>query len=316
MRVFELDGGGRMPALGLGTWKAAPGVVGDAVREAVKIGYRHIDCAPVYQNEAEVGAALADVLSGGRVTRDELWVTSKLWNDRHRRDDVVPALKKTLADLRLDALDLFLIHWPMAQRPGCGFPEGPADWLGPDAAPIAETWAAMEEAVGLGLTRYIGVSNFSVRKIESLLETASIRPAANQIESHPWLAQQALLDYCHERGIVYTAYSPLGSGDRAEAFKKADEPRPLADPVITRVAERRGLTPAQVLIAWAIQRGTSVIPKSTDPGRIAENFAAASATLTDGDMAEIASLDTHYRFIDGRFWAFEGLPYSVEWLWS
>jgi alcohol dehydrogenase (NADP+) len=316
MRVFELAGGSRMPALGLGTWKAAPGVVGDAVREAVKVGFRHIDCAPVYQNEPEVGAAIAEILDHGRVTRDELWVTSKLWNDRHRREDVIPALRRTLSDLRLDALDLFLIHWPMAQRPGCAFPEKPDDWLSPEEAPIAETWAAMEEAVGLGLTRHIGVSNFSVRKLEELLQTASIRPAANQVESHPWLAQYALLDYCHERGIVYTAYSPLGSGDRPERLKRDDEPRPLADPVIRSVAERRGLTPAQVLIAWAIQRGTSVIPKSEDPGRIAENFAAASATLTDHDMAEIGKLDRHYRFIDGRFWAFEASAYSTDWLWA
>ena len=316
MKMFELDGGGRMPALGLGTWKADPGVVGDAVREAIRLGYRHIDCAPVYQNEAEIGLAFDEVLAGGTVTRDELWVTSKLWNDSHRHEDVVPALKKTLADLRLDYLDLFLIHWPLAHQPGVGFPSKAEEWLGPDEAPLAGTWAAMEEAVNAGLCRYIGVSNFSVRKIESLLGSATIRPAANQVESHPFLAQDELLEYCREQGMVFTAYSPLGSGDRAEAFKKPDEPQPLADPVVTRVAERHGLSTAQVLIAWAIQRGTSVIPKSANPGRLAQNFAAGEVVLGDDDMAQLAALDHGYRFVSGEFWPFEGSAYSLEGLWA
>ena len=316
MRVFELDGGGRMPALGLGTWKADPGVVGDAVREAVRIGFRHIDCAPVYQNEGEIGAAFGDILSGGEVARENLWVTSKLWNHSHRGEDVRPALEATLTDLALDYLDLYLIHWPLAHRPGVGFPEAADDWLSLEEAPIAETWAAMEAAVDAGLCRYIGVSNFSVRKIEDLLKTARIRPAANQVESHPFLAQEELLEYCREQGLVYTAYSPLGSGDRAPAFKKDDEPKPLADPVIAEVAARHGVTTAQVLIAWAIQRGTSVIPKSANAGRLAENFAAAELRLSEEDMAQIAALDRGYRFVNGEFWRFEGTDYSVEGLWA
>jgi alcohol dehydrogenase (NADP+) len=174
----------------------------------------------------------------------------------------------------------------------------------------------MEDVVDAGLCRYIGVSNFSVGKIETLLKTARIRPAANQVESHPFLAQDELLEYCREQGLVFTAYSPLGSGDRAEAFKKPDEPKPLEDPVVTALAARHGVTTAQLLIAWAIQRGTCVIPKSSNPGRLAENFAAASITLGDDAMAQLAALDRGFRFVSGEFWPFAGSPYSLEGLWA
>ena len=316
MKHFDLSDGGRMPALGLGTWKAEPGVVGDAVREAIRIGYRHIDCAPVYQNEAEIGAALRAAFDDGDVAREDLWITSKLWNDRHLAADVPGALERTLNDLGLDYLDLYLIHWPLAQRPGVAFPTNPDDWLGPDEAPVSGTWSAMEDAVRAGHCRHIGVSNFSIRKIRALLETASVRPAANQVESHPWLAQNELLAFCREQGIVYTAYSPLGSGDRAEGFKKDDEPKPLEDDLIVEIAGSRGMTPAQVLIAWALQRDSSVIPKSSNPERLAQNFAATQAELTADDMARLDTLDVGYRFIDGRFWAFDESPYSLAGLWD
>ena len=316
MKHFDLSDGGRMPALGLGTWKAEPGVVGDAVREAIRIGYRHIDCAPVYQNEAEIGAALRAAFDDGDVAREDLWITSKLWNDRHLAADVPGALERTLNDLGLDYLDLYLIHWPLAQRPGVAFPTNPDDWLGPDEAPVSGTWSAMEDAVRAGHCRHIGVSNFSIRKIRALLETASVRPAANQVESHPWLAQNELLAFCREQGIVYTAYSPLGSGDRAEGFKKDDEPKPLEDDLIVEIAGSRGMTPAQVLIAWALQRDSSVIPKSSNPERLAQNFAATQAELTAEDMARLDTLDVGYRFIDGRFWAFDESPYSLAGLWD
>jgi alcohol dehydrogenase (NADP+) len=316
MKHFDLSDGGRMPALGLGTWKAEPGVVGDAVREAIRIGYRHIDCAPVYQNEAEIGAALRAAFDDGDVAREDLWITSKLWNDRHLAADVPGALERTLNDLGLDYLDLYLIHWPLAQRPGVAFPTNPDDWLGPDEAPLSGTWSAMEDAVRAGRCRHIGVSNFSIRKIRALLETATVRPAANQVESHPWLAQNELLAFCREQGIVYTAYSPLGSGDRAEGFKKDDEPKPLEDALIVEIAGSRDMTPAQVLIAWALQRDSSVIPKSSNRERLAQNFAAAQAELTADDMARLDTLDVGYRFIDGRFWAFDESPYSLAGLWD
>lgn len=313
---FDLDGGGRMPALGLGTWKSEPGVVGDAVREAIRIGYRHLDCAPIYGNEAEIGTAIDGAVAAGEVRREDLWITSKLWNFNHLREDVLPGLKKTLADLRLEYLDLFLVHWPVAHRPGVVFPEDPADFLSPEEAPLDQTWAGMEEAAKAGLCRHIGVSNFSVRKIGDLLRSASIRPVVNQVECHPYFPQTDLLAYCRQQDIVLTAYSPLGSGDRPARIKREDEPSLLLDPVILEVARRHSLTAAQVLIAWALRRGTSVIPKSSNPARLAENFAAADVQLDAEAMAAIDGLDRHYRYVDGSFWCPEGSPYSLATLWD
>lgn len=316
MKFFEFDNGGRMPALGLGTWKAAPGEVGAAVREALRIGYRHIDCAPIYLNQAEIGKALSDALEAGDTEREELWITSKLWNSDHARDAVVPALERTLADLRLEYLDLFLIHWPVALRPGIEFPGTPDDFLPPEDAPLAETWAGMEDAVDKGLCRHIGVSNFSSAKLGALLSRASVNPVVNQVECHPFLAQTDLLHFCQDHGVVLTAYSPLGSGDRAAAFKKDDEPLPLQDPRVLSVAEKHDVTAGQVLIAWAIERGTSVIPKSSNPERLRQNFAATDVKLEEEDMALIDGLDRGYRLIDGSFWCPKGSPYTLEWLWD
>jgi len=316
MTYFDLVGGGRMPALGLGTWKSEPGVVGDAVREAIRIGYRHIDCAPIYGNETEIGEALAAAMAAGQVRREDLWITSKLWNFNHLAADVVPGLKKTLSDLRLDYLDLFLVHWPVAHKPGVVFPESPEDFLSLEQAPLSDTWGGMQDAVNAGLCRYIGVSNFSILKIADLLQDATIPPAANQVECHPYFPQRELLTYCRQQGMVLTAYSPLGSSDRPARIKRENEPLLLRDPIILDVAAKRHLSAGQVLIAWALQRGTSVIPKSSDPGRLAENFAAANAHLEDDDMAAIDALDRGYRYVDGSFWCPEGSPYSLESLWD
>ncbi|MEJ2523588.1 MAG: aldo/keto reductase [Gammaproteobacteria bacterium] len=316
MQTLELSGGYRMPALGLGTWKADPGVVGEAVREAVRIGYRHFDCAPVYGNEREVGLALSAAIAAGEVRREELWITSKLWNDCHGRDNVLPALGRTLNDLKLDYLDLFLVHWPLPQRPGVSFPAEPRDFLDPAEAPLADTWAGMEDAVGKGMVRCIGVSNFSRRRLEDLGDQARVSPAVLQVELHPYLAQAELVDYCRSRGIGVTAYSPLGSKDRPERLQHEDEPVLLEDTVIRSVARRHSATPAQVLVAWALARGTSVIPKSSSPVRLKENFAAAGLRLDERDMQDIAALDRGYRYVDGAFWCFEGSPHTLESLWG
>ncbi|MDN5210689.1 aldo/keto reductase [Fulvivirgaceae bacterium BMA12] len=316
MKVFEFQNGDKMPMLGLGTWKAAPGQVYDAVREAIKIGYRHFDCAAIYRNEEEIGQAFEDVFAAGEVTREELWITSKLWNNAHGEENVLSALQKTLADLRLSYLDLYLIHWPVALKPEVLFPESGTDFFSLEEKPIANTWKGMENVVKAGLTRHIGVSNFTINKLKQLLNTCDIRPEMNQIEMHPFLQQPEMIKYCQEQHIFLTAYSPLGSGDRPDILKSSDEVSLLENEVIMRIAEAKGCSPAQVLIQWALERGTAVIPKSANPVRLKQNFESTTVQLGPDDMNEIARLDQHARYIKGIFWTMPESPYTVEELWD
>jgi len=268
MDTLTFDDGDEMPIFGLGTWKSDPGAVYDAVQVALDAGYRHVDCAPIYGNEAEVGQALRDAFNEGDVDRDDVWITSKLWNDAHRPEDVRPALEQTLEDLQLEALDLYLMHWPVALQPGVNMPESPDDFLSPEAVPLSETWAAMEALVDDGLVRHL------------------------------------------------TAYSPLGSRDRPEMMKADDEPNLMEDPTIVKIADRHDASPAQVLIRWAIERGTAVIPKSTTPSHIRDNIAATELSLTDADLDAIADLDRSRRYLQGDIWTMEGSPHSQESLWG
>ena len=316
MQTLSFNSDDAMPILGLGTWKSAPGEVYDAVKVALEAGYRHIDCAPIYGNEPEVGRGLTESFEAGVASREDVWITSKLWNDAHAPEDVRPALRQTLSDLQIDTIDLFLIHWPVALKKGTQLPQSPSDFVSLDEVPITETWAAMEELVDDGLTRHIGVSNFNIPKLQTLLDTADHPPEMNQIELHPYLQQTDMVEFARENDVHLTAYSPLGSKDRPAGMKSDDEPILLDDPTIAEIADAHDATPAQVLIRWAIHRGTAVIPKSVNEGRIKENLAAADVHLTDADMEQIATLDRQRRYVDGEFWAMEGSPYTLEQIWG
>ncbi len=311
-KTLSLRDGTEMPAFGLGTWLSKPGEVYDAVRAALELGYRHVDCAAIYGNEEEVGRAIEDAISAGDITRDDLWVTSKLWNDSHRAEHVRPAVEKTLEDLRLDRLDLYLIHWPIAFRHGVQYPESRDDYLTLDEVPLEETWEAMQAVKEAGLTDQIGVSNMGPERIDALSEAGEV-PAVVQVECHPHLQQRELIAHCNDRDIVLTCYSPLGSPGRQH--RADDEPPLLENDTILAIADDLDVTPAQVLIAWAMARDTVVIPKSVNRGRIAENIGSLDVELRPEHMTEIAKLDKGYRYLDGTFFADEKSPYEASQIW-
>ncbi|RDW86251.1 aldo/keto reductase [Aspergillus mulundensis] len=284
-RTFKLNTGYEIPAVGLGTWQSKPNEVQAAVAAALKIGYRHIDAAAVYGNEREVG----DGIKASGVPREEIFLTSKLWNTHHDPENVEAAVDRSLSDLQTDYLDLYLIHWPVAFRYSTTTIQ-PVDektgLIDVVDVPIKDTWAAMEALVAKGKVRSIGVSNFTREKIEELLKTAKIPPAVNQIEAHPYLQQRDLLEWSKEQGILITGYSPLGNNIY-------NIPRTVDDPLVIQIAKSLDKTPAQVLISWAVQRGTAVLPKSVTPERIESNF--QDFVLPEDAFQAIQSLERHQR---------------------
>jgi len=306
----------QIPRLGFGTWQLLEDQATEAVASAIDLGYRHLDCAHIYDNESYVGAAIQQKIETGQVTREELWVTSKLWNDSHRGEHVRPALETTLRHLQLEFLDLYLIHWPVALRPGKQVPESAEDFLSLEEVPLIETWTALEECCRAGLCRHIGVSNFNRVNIQQLIDYGSLHPFANQVESHPFLQQPELFQYCRDQDIEFIAYSPLGAGARPEHMRKGDEPSLADHPVIGEIAESHQATPQQILLAWSIQRGAIPIPKAANPLHQEQNLAAGEINLTADQMQQIGELDRGYRFIDGTFWTDLDGPYTLENLWQ
>lgn len=316
MKKLTFRNGDQLDILGLGTWKSRPNELYDAIRQAIRIGYRHFDCAFIYMNEEAIGKALKDAIDEGDVTREDLWITSKLWNNSHAKSDVEPALRKTLKDLQLDYLDLYLMHWPHVFKKEFINASSAEETRPTSEVPHIETWTELEKMNEAGLALHIGVCNFNKHKLKALMDQASIKPEMNQVELHPLLHQNDLLEFCNENGVHLTAYSPLGSPDRSEGMKAADEPNLFEHPIVNELAKAHNCTAAQIMIAWAIERGTAVIPKSVNPGRMRQNFESPQINLSATDMDKMAEADRNYRFVKGQFWAFEGTEYSVDWLWN
>lgn len=298
-----------MHAIGLGTWKAKGNDVKQAVIDALHAGYRHIDTATNYGNEEQIGEALAEVFAEGNIMREDVFITSKLWNDSHGEGQVIPALQESLRKLQLDYLDLYLIHWPVAFRNGVAFPNKAEDYLSLEEVPIIDTWKQMENAKENGMAKHIGVSNFSKKKLEDLISKADSKPEMNQIELHPLLQQNELVEYCAKEDVLVTAYSPLGSGDRSSDMKAEDEPNMLRMDELLEIAKKHMASVPQVLIAWQNDRGCAAIPKSTTKEHIIDNLKAASVSLDEEDLKKIAKLDRHFRFITGKFFEEESKGY-------
>jgi len=278
--LFPLNNGTNIPALGLGTWQSEPGEVKKAVSYALSVGYKHIDCAYCYGNEDEVGEGLKEAFASG-VKREDVFVTTKLWCTYHSR--VEENLDKSLKSLGLEYVDLYLVHWPVAMNPNGNhekfpkLPDGSRD-LVKDWSHV-QTWKAMERLLATGKVKAIGVANYSVKFLEQLLPQATVVPAVNQIENHPSLPQQEIVDFCKEKGIHITAYSPLGSTG-SPMFK---------EPKILEVAEKRGVTPASILLSYHVARGSSVLAKSVNEARIKSNL----ESIINLDASDMKILDDY-----------------------
>lgn len=303
-----LNTGAKLPTVGLGLWKIPNESTADIVYSAIQAGYRHLDAAADYGNEKEAGEGIKRALDDGLCTREDLWVTSKLWNTFHHKEHVRPALQKSLDDLGLEYLDLYLVHFPIALKyvaiedrypPGWVFdPNAENPKMEPDSVPLAETWAAVEEVHSEGLAKNIGISNFGCSLMRDLFCYAKVRPAVLQVESHPYLVQSKLLRFCEQQDIAVTAFSPLGAGSYVELGMATASDSVLETDVVKSIAAKHEKSPAQVVLRWGIQRGTSIVPKSSKVERLKENIAIFDFELNDQEMSQIASLDKHKRFND------------------
>ncbi|KAK2575283.1 hypothetical protein KPH14_008135 [Odynerus spinipes] len=314
--TVTLNDGTNIPVLGLGTWQGGdnPAVVEQAVKDAVDAGYRHFDCAYIYGNEKEIGKALREKITEGVVKREDLYITTKLWNTDHKREKIVPACKQSVKNFGLDYIDLYLIHWPISYKDNAkglwpvdneGNPMyGCEDYL--------DTWRGMEDCVKLGLTKSIGLSNFNSVQIDRVLSIARIKPVMNQVECHPSLNQKKLREFCAKRNIAITAYSPLGSPARPWA-KPGDSQLIIEQPEIIAITKIYGKTPAQVILRYLIDIGTIPIPKSSSKERIKQNLDIFDFKLTPEEIAKMNKFDCGLRVCPAKeFKGHKDYPFNIE----
>jgi alcohol dehydrogenase (NADP+) len=316
----KLYTGAEIPAIGLGTFgsdRFSGEDIAKAVKGAILVGYRLIDCASIYLNEDLIGESLKDVMKSG-INREELWITSKLWNDMHGEGDVLKACEKSLKDLRLDYLDLYLIHWPFPNyhEPGCDVTS-----RSPNAKPYIhenymKTWSQMEKLVEKGLARHIGTSNMTIPKLKLVLRDAKIKPACNEMELHPHFQQQEFFDFCIENNVQPIGFCPIGSPTRPDRDKTEKDTVDIEDPVIVKIAKRLNVHPAVVCVKWAVQRGQIPIPFSIHRNEYLSNLECTIKNpLTEEEMREIAGIDKNCRLIKGQVFLWKGAK-SWEDLWD
>jgi alcohol dehydrogenase (NADP+) len=311
MSTFTFKNGDIVPKIGLGTWLSKPNEVYNAVLAAIKAGYRHFDCAFIYQNETEIGRAFRFAFDNGLVKREDIFVTSKLWNSDHAPEKVETAFRKSIAYLQLVYLDLYLFHWPVAFKTGHEYAHCAADLVSPDELPIEKTWQVMEIIQEKGLAKHIGVSNFNIPKLNRLLTNSRVAPEMLQVELHPYFQQAELIEFCRKNKILVTAYSPLGSHHLIQGKAGLTH-----EAIVKSIAEKHHCTPAQVLLAWGMQRGTIVIPKSVNEKRIRENYEALNVEIDATDFVKFGDLEQNLRISKGLFCVLPGGFYTYEDIWD
>jgi alcohol dehydrogenase (NADP+) len=306
-----LSSGEKIPCIGMGTFgsdRFSATEIADAVAGAIRCGYRMFDCAAVYGNEDRIGSVFAQAIEEGVVKREELFITSKVWNDMHGRGDVLISCAKTLKDLQLDVVDLFFVHWPFANyhAPGCA-----GDARNPDSKPFSverfmETWRQMENLVDKGLVRYIGMSSMTIPKLEAVLPLCRIKPVAIEMELHPSFQQQALFNYCVERDIQPIGFCPIGSPTRPDRDKTESDVADIEQPEVVSVAKAHGVHPAIICLKWAVQHGQIPIPFAVDENFYISNLRCVTEDpLTDDEMQSLTKADCNCRLIKGQVFLWE-----------